>query len=307
MARVRVAIAVIENQEGQVLIAQRKNNVHQAGMWEFPGGKLELNETPHIALARELEEELAINSIESVPLIDVFFDYPDIEVQLHVRVVECYSGEPIGHESQTIKWVDKKYLADYPFPEANKAILTSIALGREYAIINSSDISDVLLQLQNVASQNIKLVQIRAKELLAQQSNRFFAQINKECALLGVKYLVNSGGIMCPESSAGVHLTSNELMRLKNKPTVNGYVAASCHNIEELKQAEKLDLDFVVLSPVKETASHPDAELLGWQHFERLVAQINIPVFALGGIKKSDLNQSIIVGSQGISGIRLFK
>ena len=307
MARVQVAIGVIRNSKGQVLIAQRKKGVHQEGMWEFPGGKLENGESVEFALARELKEELNITIECSTPLIDLSFDYPEVEVRLHVRFVEGYSGEVVGREAQLIKWVDKASLKDYQFPEANKSVLKAIELGREYAIINSSDIKEVLLQLSHIASQGVKLVQVRAKELSSQSAMHFFSQLNKECARLRVSYLLNSGVVTCPECLGGLHLASTELMKLNGRPERNGYVAASCHNIEELQHAEQLGLDFVVLSSIKETESHPNIKLLGWQQFERLVAQVNIPVYALGGLDKKDFNQSVSLGAQGISGIRLFK
>ena len=303
----QVAVGLMSNSKGQILIAQRKKDVHLERMWEFPGGKLENDESIELALARELKEELDITIACSTPLIELSFNYPEIEVRLHVRFVDSYSGEAVGHEDQLIKWVDRESLKDYQFPEANKSVLKAIELGREYAIINSSDISEVLAQLNNIASQGVKLVQVRAKDLSRQLAKHFFNQLNKECAQLGVSYLLNSGVVNCPECLGGVHLTSVELMALGCKPKSNGYIAASCHNLDELKRAEQLGLDFAVLSSIKETQSHPNIKLLGWQQFERLVSQVNIPVYALGGLKKSDFNQSVTLGAQGISGISLFK
>jgi len=307
MARVQVAVGVIENSEGQILIAQRKKGVHQEGKWEFPGGKLEGGESVELALARELKEELNITIECFTPLIELSFDYPEIEVRLYVSFVDSYSGEAVGREAQLIKWVDKANLKDYQFPEANKVVLKAIELGREYAIINSSDISEVLAQLNNIASQGVKLVQIRAKDLSRQLAKSFFNQLNKECTRLGVSYLLNSGGVRCSDNVGGIHLTSAELMALDCKPESSGYIAASCHNLDELKRAERLGLDFAVLSSIKETQSHPSIKLLGWQQFEHLVAQVNIPVYALGGLNKSDFNQLVALGAQGISGISLFK
>jgi 8-oxo-dGTP diphosphatase len=66
-------------------------------------------------------------------------------------------------------------------------------------------------------------------------------------------------------------------------------------------------LDFVVLSPIKETQSHPGAQILGWSQFESLISQVNIPGYALGGVNKNDFYQAVNCGGQGIAGISLFK
>lgn len=307
MAKVRVAVGVIKNSRGQVLISKRKKGAHKEGFWEFPGGKLEDAENVSTALARELKEELNIVITDAIPLINVSFKYSELEVQLNVRVVESFSGVAIGAEGQEIKWVDVEHLSNYSFPEANHAILKAIRLPREYAIINSSYIKEVILQLNNVASQGIELVQIRAKDLTAESSVRFHCLLDKECSRLEVEYVLNSGQATYIDRAGGLHLASIQLMNLNGKPNSNGYVSASCHNIEELRQAEHLDLDFVVLSPIKETKSHPSTRLLGWSQFESLVSQVNIPVYALGGLDKADYYQAVNFGAQGISGISLFK
>ncbi len=83
-------------------------------------------------------------------------------------------------------------------------------------------------------------------------------------------------------------------------------MAASCHNLQQLQQAERSGVDFVVLSPVLATPSHPDATVLGWSHFGRLVAQTNLPVFALGGMRPTDVAEAKRYGAQGIAAIRGF-
>jgi len=301
-----VAVAVVKNEKGQILISQRKLDVHQGGLWEFPGGKFEKQETAHQALVRELKEELNITAVSSIPLINVCFDYPAVNVRLHVRIVESFIGNVEGLEGQLFKWVGANQLVHYTFPEANKNILKAIGLTRHYPIINSSDIREVLAQLDSLAEQGMNLVQIRAKELLEGQAEYFFSQLKERCAQLRVGYLVNSAVIQINENQGGVHLTSVDLMKAKSRPECAGYVAASCHNLKELQYAELLGVDFAVLSPVKETKSHPSVELLGWNQFEQLLAQVNIPVFALGGVGRFDMNQALNSGAQGLSGISLY-
>ncbi|MCF7971242.1 MAG: Nudix family hydrolase, partial [Methylococcaceae bacterium] len=255
--RVNVAIGVIKDAQGRILIAQRKSEAHLAGLWEFPGGKFEVGENAGSALSRELFEELNIKPIKAAPLIELSFDYPEVSVRLHVYEVSRFSGEVIAREEQDFKWIAKDELEQYQFPEANKAILSAIKLGRQYAIINGDNIKQVLQDLDNVSAQGVDLVQIRAKYLSWQDAEKLISAVKTRCDVLQMECLFNSKIISAKLSGAGMHLTSSDLMMLNQRPESTGLVAASCHNLQELRQAEQLGLDFVVLSPVNKTASHP--------------------------------------------------
>ena len=121
-----VAAGVIVNTTNQVCIAKRPNHVPQGGVWEFPGGKVETGETPEMALARELNEELGITVQMSRPFLQVWHDYSDRLVLLHVFLVSDFQGEVDGLESQPIRWVAPTELSHYAFPGANMAILAAI-------------------------------------------------------------------------------------------------------------------------------------------------------------------------------------
>lgn len=124
--RVHVAVAVICNSDGHILISKRPNHVHQGGLWEFPGGKLEAGETLESALKRELLEELGIAPNAYEPLVEIQHDYPDKSVLLDVWRVTDFSGEPYGREQQPVCWVAPEALVNYEFPEANLAIIRAI-------------------------------------------------------------------------------------------------------------------------------------------------------------------------------------
>jgi 8-oxo-dGTP diphosphatase len=100
----------------------------------------------------------------------------------------------------------------------------------------------------------------------------------------------------------GVHLTSKQLSSAETRPDCR-IVSASCHNRHELEQAQSIGVDFAVLSPVRKTRSHPYAEPLGWGAFNQLVDDINIPVYALGGMVSDDIEQAWQSGGQGIAAI----
>ena len=126
--RVHVAVGVIFNSQGQILIARRHDDAHQGGLWEFPGGKVESDESVCDALARELHEELGINIQTSSckPLIEIRHDYSDKVVLLDVWTVSEFDGEASGKEGQPLRWVDRSQLSGYDFPAANIAIIDAI-------------------------------------------------------------------------------------------------------------------------------------------------------------------------------------
>ncbi|NOQ13500.1 MAG: Nudix family hydrolase [Methyloprofundus sp.] len=307
MSGIDVAVGVVRDKVGRVLIARRKADVHQGGLWEFPGGKFENSENDEQALNRELFEELNIKPLGSGPLIKINFNYPECHVCLHVREVCDFAGEPIGREGQECKWVTVQELDAYEFPAANKAIVSAIKLGRHYAIIGGNDSQQLMHNFESALEQGVNLIQLRVKELNESDAEKILRAVRDRCHKLGVEYLLNSQMPVQRELGEGLHLTSFDLMSLSQRPESPGLMAASCHNLQELRKAEQLALDFAVLSPVMETVSHPGAKVLGWQQFAAWVAEVNIPVFALGGMAREDYKKAISCGAQGIAGISLYR
>lgn len=120
---IHVAVGIITDATGAILITQRPDHVHQGGLWEFPGGKVEPGETVEIALRRELREELGITIQAAEPLLQVHHAYPDQSVLLDVWRVTAYHGEPYGEEGQPLVWASPGMLADFAFPAADMPIL----------------------------------------------------------------------------------------------------------------------------------------------------------------------------------------
>ena len=101
-----------------------------------------------------------------------------------------------------------------------------------------------------------------------------------------------------------MHLSADRLKALTQRSEFSGrWLSASCHNAEELEMAVAKGLDFVTLSPVLPTGSHPKAEPIGWETFQLLVKECPIPVFALGGLSLSHQNDAREQGAQGIAAI----
>lgn len=124
--RIRVAVGVIENNQDEIFICQRTGGQHQAGKWEYPGGKVEAGETTPQALARELAEEIGIAVEQCVPLLQIEHDYPDKSVLLDVWRVTAFAGAPYGREGQPARWVARHALLEFEFPEANLPITEKV-------------------------------------------------------------------------------------------------------------------------------------------------------------------------------------
>lgn len=305
MTPLQVAVGVVKNPEGQILISLRHADLHQGGLWEFPGGKIEASETVEQALARELKEELNITVTAATPLITVNHQYPDRLVRLNVFLVEQFSGEAKSLEGQPFNWVAPAELEQYAFPEANRSIITAARLPPYYAILDDADEALLLTNLQKILNRGVKLIQARLKNLPPATVAKFVEQAYPLCQQQQALLLMNSA-VDCSVEVDGIHLTSRDLMVLKTRPGNAKWLAASCHNLEQLQHAQNIGVDFVVLAPVLATQTHPDAASLGWAKFADLVAHVNLPVYALGGMTGSSLTTAGQSGGQGIAAIRFF-
>lgn len=306
---IHVVAAVIRRGD-EVLIAKRPTHVHQGGLWEFPGGKLEPGEAPFQALARELGEELGIritNSPNNHPLIQVAHDYGDKRVFLDVWSIRDFHGTPRGNEGQAVAWVNSERLPNYEFPAANLPIVQAARLPSRYLITGEfHSLSDFERRLRAALAQGIQLVQLRVPGADEPELEQLASLALSLCHNAGAKLLLNSSAELARRVGAdGVHLNGTRLRQLHTRPLPTElWVAASCHSPEELGLAQRLGVDFVVLSPVKETRSHPGQTGLGWGCFADWVRPAKVPVFALGGLDEAALSQARLRGAQGIAAIR---
>ncbi|MEL6301224.1 MAG: 8-oxo-dGTP diphosphatase MutT [Pseudomonadota bacterium] len=122
---IRVVAGILERQHF-VLIAQRPDGKHGAGLWEFPGGKIESGESPDQALQRELVEELGIDIRASQPFLEIAHDYEKHSVRLYFLMVSRWEGEPASMEGQTIKWARRDTLQSYEFLPANTPVIDAL-------------------------------------------------------------------------------------------------------------------------------------------------------------------------------------
>jgi 8-oxo-dGTP diphosphatase len=125
---VLVAACALIDADGRVLIAQRPQGKAMAGLWEFPGGKVEPGERPEISLIRELKEELGIDVKEEclAPLTFASHRYPDFHLLMPLYVCRRWDGIVQGKEGQKLKWVRPTALRDYPMPPADEPLISHL-------------------------------------------------------------------------------------------------------------------------------------------------------------------------------------
>ena len=125
---VLVAAVALFDKDGRVLIAKRPEGKSMAGLWEFPGGKVEAGETPEQALIRELQEELAVDTVESclAPFTFASHAYEDFHLLMPLYVCRKWEGKVTPFEGQTLKWVMPMQLKEYPMPPADKPLIAML-------------------------------------------------------------------------------------------------------------------------------------------------------------------------------------
>jgi 8-oxo-dGTP diphosphatase len=311
MQRIHVMAAVIRAPDDRILLARRPDHVHQGGLWEFPGGKREADESRFQALQRELQEELGITVTCARPLIDIRHDYPDKSIRLDVWQVDAFDGQPHGAEGQPVRWVEASELDHYAFPKANEPILRAARLPPRYLITPNLPSVEAIERGVDVAlAGGIRLIQLRQTQLGAAEYDTAAQRVVAHCQGRATVLLK---GVQQPcIEEAGWHLTTRQLRELDQagwtreqyrQGGCHGPLAASCHNPEELAAAARIGVDFVTLSPVLPTRSHPDAQPLGWEQVGLWLSDTNVPAFVLGGLDARHLEKAWECGAQGIAGI----
>lgn len=304
--RIEVAAAVIQRPDGRFLLGQRPADKVYAGYWEFPGGKIETGEAPLAALRRELHEELGISVGCAYPWLTRDYDYAHAAVRLRFFRVVSWSGNLRGRENQRFSWQSPRSLEIAPLLPANAPILRALALPEAYGITHAAELGgqEFLQRFERALAGGLRLLQVREKQLAGDDLRRFARGIVRLAHAHGARVLVNGDAKVARDCGAdGVHLTAAQLAQQTRRPAFK-LVGASCHDAAELARAAALGADFVVLGPVLRTPSHPATEGMGWERFAALLADYPLPVYALGGLRPTDLETAWRCGAHGISMMR---
>jgi 8-oxo-dGTP diphosphatase len=310
-----VMAGVLRDAQGRVLLAQRPEGKHLAGIWEFPGGKLEPDELPQRALVRELDEELGIHidPADGTPLIRVPWRYRERGLLLDAWQFTHWQGTPASLEGQALQWALPAAIDPTVLAPADRPILQALRLPSIYAITPADATPDQAdfwyARVIAALEQGTGLVQLRLPLWSMEQVRVLAARLQPHALHRGASLLLNQDVDGARELGAGigVHLKSAQLTALDTRPLPwTQLVGSSCHDDAELARAVTIGADFATLSPVASTASHPDAVSLGWPSFRRMAEAAALPVFALGGVTPAQAGLAREHAAQGVAGIGAF-
>lgn len=292
---VQVAIAILLHQ-GKVLVGWRQAEQHQGNKHEFPGGKVEVGETPEQACRREVFEEVGIDIQHWHAFDCIQFEYEDVIVNLHLFhavVPSLLMAEILSPWT----WFKRDELQDLNFPKANQAILKRLHFA---PVIKISDQFELITQLPE---QQLMYWRVPASpEHILKIAELSVEQLARVIINVELWEVLNP---LQQQAVAAIHLKQSQLMQLRKGDLKIGrrYITA-CHDRSSAEHAQEIGCDAILLSPVLETLSHPNTATLGWEQFSVMVQNIHIPVFALGGLQRDDLAKAQSYGAYGIAGQR---
>lgn len=305
--RIDVAVAVVFNPAGQVLWGCRPEGKPYAGYWEFPGGKVEADETVWQALVRELKEELDITALEGGPWFRIEHDYEHANVRLHLYRVWAFEGTPKSLEQQAFTWASLDSSDLSPILPATAPLLPKLAQPTEMALSNYEAGFDACARRLEHALRAVQTpvyVQFREKTLVGEPLICAFEHCYGLCQETGQAMLLNSetwlnmqvhlDALPCPLHLTEAHLLAGDFANLQ-------CAGASVHSATALDAAFARGLSYAVLGAVKQTASHPGQAGMGWQVFQSIAVNARLPVFAIGGLDVADIRDARTHGAHGVA------
>ncbi|HVF34525.1 MAG TPA: Nudix family hydrolase [Candidatus Saccharimonadia bacterium] len=309
MKRIHVVAGILRDAAGRVLLAQRGAGKHLAGLWEFPGGKVEHDESPLAALRRELREEIGVEVDAAEPLVSVPWTYPEKHVDLDVHEITAWRGEPHGREGQALAWCAADALDRYEMPPADRPVVTALRLPRRMFVTPAMPGDDGRVIEHAIAAvvAGTRLVQLRVPGLGDARLAEIASALHDALRPHRAELLVNGSIGIAQALGVGLHLSAAAARRHASRPIERRrWFGVSAHDLDELAHAVVLDADYVVLGPVAPTASHPGAAAIGWPGFAALARRVPMPSFAIGGLGPDDVDEARRHGAFGVAGIRAF-
>ena len=228
--------------------------------------------------------------------------------ELSFFLVQEWVGVCVGSEGQNLKWVPTSTLNSFNMHRPNKKIIASLTLPNKIMITPFiENIHGVLLKSINILNiYDIGILQLRYPR--QNQTNKSICEVVKKIRENKTKIMINAGTNEFNENLFdGLHLPFSEAKNFSRRPVKKGcLLSISCHNREEIQHANNLEADFIYLSPIRNSSSHPDNNPMGWTEGGKLLSLSRQPVYALGGLSIIDLPEAINRGFQGIAGIGTF-
>ncbi|PJK15164.1 DNA mismatch repair protein MutT [Lysobacteraceae bacterium NML07-0707] len=310
MAPVHVVAGVICDVRGRILLTRRTDGRDLAGLWEFPGGKVEKGESPAAALKRELREELGIEAEPGEFLISVPQAMPHKRIVLEVHHIRHWRGRVRGLDGQALAWVPAERLSQYLMPPADRPVVAALLHAPLYLVTPSpASMTDKqwLHGFTAALTTGIGCIQLRAPGC---ESARWHALLGEAVACAqaqspSTRLVVNGDQALAEQYGIGLHLPERLLMAraARDFPAALA-LGASCHNPDALRHAEAIGCDYAVVGQIKASASHPGKPGIGWAGFARLREVSSLPLYAIGGLGAEDMADARAQGAQGIAAIR---
>jgi 8-oxo-dGTP diphosphatase len=305
-AAVDVVCGVIWSRDGRYLLARRPEGRIWSGWWEFPGGKMEAGESAAAAIRRESHEELGIRVTRADPWLRRVFDYPHAKVRLHFFHIRGWSGEPAGLEGQQLHWqLPGEACAVAPLLPANAPVLRALESPPLLPVTPPPDVPhrQALMQVASSlprvlqGSSANRWLQVRRGDLTPAQWRDWYAICAEHGALPIANLTPEAAGSLGAEA---LHLSAARLATIDRRPDLR-LVGASVHQRTEIEHAASLGLDYVILGSVNASRSHPGMTGLGWPAWAETALWSSLPVYAIGGLRREDLDVARAHGASGIA------
>ena len=294
-----VAVTVLQDAQGKVLLAERTLRQLSAGYWELPGGKVDPGESPAEAAQRELREEIGVSSHGLIPWLVYQHRFPLRRIRLHLFRAQQWSGTPRGCEGQRLRWVDPANPAVSPILPSCERALAALALPPRYAVLDA-DRGTAVPALQRAIDSGARLLQLHAHALSPEQRSNLARRLDAIARGHGARILLHGSAQEVRRAGiAGLHSEAAQLRRLQARPDVGLWIPV-CHDAADVQRAVALGADAVVLSQVLGGDGAAATGPLGWEGLARLAAVTPIGIYAAGGMNPALLAEARGAGAIGI-------
>ena len=303
-----VVAAAIYNDQGQLLLAQRAaDGSAEAGLWEFPGGKVHAGERAVDALQRELDEELGLLATALEPIPAARCVDPQRALALTLWSVQIGAQRPQRRVHTALRWIGPEQCITLPLGHLDRQLARWAGSPRSYHISPPSPERPPAAMVATREPTRAWAL-ARLPGLTESRYDEYLAQLIAASAADDFPIMLHDRLSPSPHPRViGCHLSARLAAQQQQRPiAMDSWLAVSCHNASELEHAAAINADFVVLGPVRATPTHPQAQGIGWEQLGKLCAAAKLPVLALGGVSPSDLIIAQEHGCAGVAGISAF-
>jgi len=297
-----VAAAIVQDQAGRILMAERKPNQLSPGFWEIPGGKIETGETPKQAAARELAEEVGLRAGDLLPWASYEHVFPTRRINLRFFRAHTWDGTPHGREGQRVAWVDPASPSVGPLLPSHERVLKALSLPRRIALAGPeahANPATMLAGIEAALRAGIKLTILCPPALSPDQRILFARRAQSAASAHHARVVLEGSALQAQRAGvAGAICTAADLHRLSARPALPLW-GALCHSASDIQHAVSLGADFALLGPV--VTDQPGRPALGWDGFRALAAHAPMPVYAFGGAMDAAFSEAHRAGAFGIA------